>query len=130
MYCIKIEKKVLCSILFAQLLFSGVKVFAADNNQVKTQVKTSSISSLSDEELKKCEISGVHKKDWAQRLQWFESKIINHYKSLNKQNILVVGEQKFLDTFKQATEKYNWQANFTYAASAKSLKIEPGGGGI
>lgn len=48
----KFGKIVLCSILSAQLLFSGVQVFAADNSQVKTQVKTSSISRLSDEELK------------------------------------------------------------------------------
>ena len=84
MYCIKFGKMALCSILSAQLLFSGGQVFAADNSQVKTQVKTSSISRLSDEELKKCEFLGGYKKDWAQRLQWFESKIINYYKSLNK----------------------------------------------
>lgn len=126
--CVKLGKMVLCSILSAQFLFSGVQVFSADNSQIKTQVKTSSISKLSDEELKKCELSGINKKDWAQRLQWLESKIIDKYKSFNAKNILVVGEQKFLDAFKQAAQRHDWQANFEYATSANSIEIKQEGG--
>lgn len=66
-------------------------------------------------------------KDWAQRRQWFERKIIDKYKSFNVKNILVVGEQKFLDAFKQAAERHDWQANFAYATSANSIEIKQGG---
>lgn len=115
------------TVLIFTMLFNGVKTFAAENFQGNKVISKIMLTSLNDKELKKCEFSGVHKKDWAQRLQWFESKIINHYKSLNKQNILVVGEQRFLDAFKAATEKNNWQANFTYATSANSSQNERGG---
>ncbi len=89
---------------------------------------TNTVTTLSDDELKKYEISGIYKKDWAQRLQWFESNIIDRYKAMNKKNILVVGEQKFLDAFKDATRKHNWNANFTYATKANSPEISGGGG--
>lgn len=84
---------------------------------------TNTVTALSDQELKKYELPANQKKDWAQRLQWFESKIIDRYKAMNKKNILVVGEQKFLDVFKAATIKHNWNANFTYTNRANLPKI-------
>ena len=92
-----------------------------------TAAKTNAEAKLTDRELKKYELSGIHKKDWAQRLQWFESKIIDRYKAMNKKNILVVGEQKFLDAFKDATRKHNCNANFTYMSRTNFLKINEWG---
>ena len=90
-------------------------IYATDistgNNVVKTNMKKTDSFDLS-----KYELRGIRKKNWSQRLKWFESKIINYYKDLNKTNILIVGDQDFLDTFKFASKKNNWNSNFTYSS--------------
>lgn len=103
----------------------AVNTFADEQISIKSEKQNIPITNLSDEELKKCESAGVHKKDWAQRLQWFEGKIINYYKGLNKKNILIVGNQKFFDTFKASAQKYGLGANFFHETSASSLKSLP-----
>lgn len=119
--------KLLSAVLIFTMLFSGIQAFAAENFEENNTEANYAITTLTDEELKKCELSGVYKKDWAQRLQWFESKIIDRYKSFNAKNILVVGEQKFLDAFKVAVEQHDWQANFIYATSANTINNNEGG---
>ena len=68
--------------------------------------------------LNKYILSSIYKKNWEQRLQWFESKIIQFYKNMNKFNILVVGRKSFLDTFKKACQNSEWNnSNFTFLIS-------------
>lgn len=117
--------KLLTVFLIFQICVSSlisVSTFASEYPSSNNGRENFVITNLSDEELKKCEMSGTYKKNWGQRLKWFESKIINKYKSFNAKNVLVVGEQKFLDAFKQAAEKQNWHANFTYTTSANTIK--------
>ena len=56
-------------------------------------------------------LSSVYKKNWEQRLQWFEYKIISFYKNMNKNNILIIGRKSFIDTFKRAWQKYESNKN-------------------
>ena len=52
-------------------------------------------------------LSSVYKKNWEQRLQWFEYKIISFYKNMNKNNILIIGRKSFIDTFKELGKNMN-----------------------
>lgn len=56
-------------------------------------------------------------------MQWFEGKMINYYKGLNKKNVLIVGAPQFFDTFKVSAQKYGWEANFFHETSASALKF-------
>ena len=47
--------------------------------------------------------------------------------SLNGPSSMIVGEQKFLDAFKSAVLKSNWNANFKYATSPNKIKLEENG---
>lgn len=116
------KQKLLMLFLVFMMLSSGIYTFADENLQNERHIN-SSTTQLPDKELEKYEIPRYCRKDCAQRLQWFENKIINKYKSFNAKNILVVGEQKFLDAFKKAAKRHNWQANFTYATSANGIEI-------
>ena len=114
-----------CSPLVGQTWAAPSKTLTRRSSDAKKNLfltKTSAVTKLTNQELQNCELGDADKKDWAQRLQWFESKIINRYKAMNKKNILVVGEQKFLNTFKAATKKYNWGSRFIYATTANCLK--------
>lgn len=114
-----------CSPLVGQTWAASSKTLTRRSSAAKKNLfltKTSAVTKLTNQELQNCELGGADKKDWAQRLQWFESKIIDRYKAMNKKNILVVGEQKFLNTFKAATKKYNWGSRFIYATTANCLK--------
>lgn len=117
-------KKLLVS-LFA-LPFFIESAFLIPNTEICYSVSQTNSSglkiTLSEQELKKFELNGQHKKDWAQRLQWFESKIISYYKNLKSENILVVGDEKFLEQFKLSVQKENWEANFNYVSNLKLLE--------
>ena len=78
-------RRILCAVFSLNFIFCGVSTFVYASSQG---------------DLSKCELSGICKKNWSQRLKWFESRIIDYYKNLSKQNVLIVGDQNFLDLFK------------------------------
>lgn len=103
-------KRILYALLSFNLIFSGVQTFIPSISSAYSQKSKNKKTDFS-----KFELSGLNKKNWSQRLQWFESKIINYYKNLNKSNILVVGDQNFLDSFKNASKNKGWNSKFTYS---------------
>lgn len=103
-------KRILYALLSFNLLFNEIQTFIPNISSAYSQKSKKKETNLS-----KFELSGLNKKNWSQRLQWFESKIINYYKNLNKSNILVVGDQNFLDLFKSASKNKGWNSKFTYS---------------
>ena len=93
-------RRILCAIFSLNFIFCGVSTFVYASSQG---------------DLSKCELSGIRKKNWSQRLKWFESKIIDYYKKLNKSNVLVVGDQDFLDSFELASKNNGWNVKFKYS---------------
>ena len=126
------KSKLLSIIIILSVIFScfGQPLVSANGGSNNSSSSTSTVTTLSDKELEGFTLTknlGVQNKNWTQRLQWFESKIVDKYRKMNAKNILVVGEQKFLDAFKAAAQKSNWYANFTYATSPNKVKKKKNG---
>ena len=122
------KSKLLSMLVILSIIFScfGQTLVSANGGSNNNTNQTSVITTLSDKELEGFTLRknlGVKNKNWTQRLQWFESKIVDKYKKMNAKNILVVGEQKFLDTFKEAVSKSDWKAKFTYAVSPNQAHL-------
>ena len=123
------KSKLLSILVILSIVFSsfGQTLVSANGGSNNNTSSTSTVTTLSDKELEGFTLSknlGDRNKNWTQRLQWFESKIVDKYKKINAKNILVVGEQKFLDVFKSAVSKSDWNANFTYAVSPNKVKLD------
>lgn len=92
-----------------------------DNNQNLNGANENDF--YTEKNLNKYLLSSIYRKNWEQRLQWFESKIISFYINLNKSNILIVGRKSFIDIFKRVSQKYDWNNSNLYFAITPNSRI-------